>query len=757
MGIVSVFVMAMMTCAIIPASISMQATPPTSDGQNLEWISHEVYSPMAWGKTSLAVDNQGKEHIAFWDTATYNLIYATNARGSWTWSVVDSSWNTTGEAMVALDSSGSPHLVYTIPGNPATYNSTLRYANRVNGNWNITDIVEGEISWGNDMTMDLNDKVHIAYTEYIRSSDRFDVVYCTDSNGAWAETVVGQADGPTVSIAADHQGKAYISYSSPPNGVLMLATNSNGSWANKIIDDQSLTLGFYSSIAVDPLGTVHISYVDYNSQGKLKYATNPTGNWTCEYIDTESYINSPTSLAVDSEQRAHITYFDWFHSEVKYATNKNGSWEISVPVQASESGHGPSLALDANDMPHISYVSTSHSQAACTVLTLPHPVPTYHVSEPSASVSWRIGETHRIQWESADTGPLIKLDLCLPGTQPEGWAGPVSVLVINGAFDNIGYYDWTVPDIMPSNAYQIMVSDAADNSTFAYSGEFNIKAPKLPDVTGVVCTQLDYPISGAQILIDDLGSITSEQNGYFIVELSKGEHSLTFSAEGFDSLTTQITVGNVTTLDLGKIQLTVNNSAMHLVTYHHGTDFSMLIPESWELAQDVSIGGGRFALVLNGSTNWAVRTNINVQTALDPSAQGTSSYLWNLANNTIQGLQQGGYSASIFGSPKFLTISDHPAMIYSIKYEGSGLMQEQALVIDAGSHRGWVITFTTSQSEYPTYRPTFDQIALSLQVSDASSNGYIDPVSLAVLIGMVAGLGVLVISFRIRERAGSKR
>ena len=215
--------------------------------------------------------------------------------------------------------------------------------------------------------------------------------------------------------------------------------------------------------------------------------------------------------------------------------------------------------------------------------------------------------------------PMVRLDLCLPGMQPEGGVGPVSVLIIEEGANNSGYYDWTIPDLTPGNAYRIEVSDASDNSTFAYSGIFEIKGPKLPDVTGVVCTQLDYPIAGAQVLIDDLDAVTCDQNGLFIIELSQGEHDLTFSAIGFDPLSIQITVGNVTLLDLGTIHLAVNNSAMHLVVHHHGTEFSLLIPETWELAQDISIGGGKFALVLNGSFSGMVRTNINVQAVLDPS------------------------------------------------------------------------------------------------------------------------------------------
>jgi len=759
MRIVSIVIIALMICAIVPSSVTVEAEtlPTLTNNQSPEWVYHDAYDQMSWGRTSLALDDQGKEHIAFWDFTLFDLVYVTNASGIWTSSIVDHSWNTTGEAVIALDSLGNPHLVYTVPGDPGTTISILRHAILLDGRWNVTDIAIGNISWGLDMALDLNDNVHIAYIEY-RSWDRADLVYSTNEDGTWVNTIVGEAYVPTVSIAVDHRGNAYISYMAAPDAVLGLATNSNGTWDNIIIDSVPSYIGTFSSIAIDQFGKVHISYVDYNSQGKLKYATDSTGNWTYEYVDIQAHINSPTSLALDSEQRAHIAYYDWLQADLKYATNAIGSWIISAPASEGEVGQGPSIALDANDMPHISYVDTSQSLVRCAVLTLPHPVPMYQVDVPARGETWRCGATYRIQWESASTGPTVRLDLCLPGMQPEGGVGPVSVLIINEFTNNSGYYDWTIPDLMPGNAYRIEVSDANDNTTFAYSSDFDIKGPKQPDVTGVVCTELDYPVAGAQVLIDDLGTITCDQNGHFITELSQGEHDLTFSATGFEPLSIRITVGNVTLLDLGTIHLAVNNSAMHLVVYHYGTDFSLLIPETWEMAQDISIGGGKFALVLNGSTSGMVRTNINIQTVLDPSAQGTTSYLWKLANDTIRELRDNGYSVSIFENPKFLTISNRSAMIYSIRYEDNNLVQEQAFVIDDNSHRGWIITFTTTQAEYPGYKPMFDQIAQSLQISDsASSNTGIDVVGLMTLIGVVAGLVVLAISFRIRGRAGTKR
>lgn len=87
-------------------------------------------------------------------------------------------------------------------------------------------------------------------------------------------------------------------------------------------------IGLYSSIAIDSTNNVHISYYDY-SKGQLKYVTNRTSKWVSDIV--ASYYNLGwrmycvglyTSIAIDTNDKVHITYCDYFKWDLKHAVSK---------------------------------------------------------------------------------------------------------------------------------------------------------------------------------------------------------------------------------------------------------------------------------------------------------------------------------------------------------------------------------------------------------------------------------------------------
>ncbi|MGY8701070.1 MAG: hypothetical protein ACKVHH_00005, partial [Candidatus Poseidoniales archaeon] len=81
------------------------------------------------------------------------------------------------------------------------------------------------------------------------------------------------------------------------------------SWENFTIDS-SADVGQYSSIAADSNNELHISYYDVSS-GNLKYASNSGGSWTNYAIDTTaSIVGRYTSIDTDSNDNVHISYGD---------------------------------------------------------------------------------------------------------------------------------------------------------------------------------------------------------------------------------------------------------------------------------------------------------------------------------------------------------------------------------------------------------------------------------------------------------------
>jgi hypothetical protein len=65
------------------------------------------------------------------------------------------------------------------------------------------------------------------------------------------------------------------------------------------------------------------------------------------------------SLAIDSKDKVHISYYNQQIGSLRYMTNKNGRWQyrdLDAPAELySHAGFGTGLAIDGSDNVHIAY------------------------------------------------------------------------------------------------------------------------------------------------------------------------------------------------------------------------------------------------------------------------------------------------------------------------------------------------------------------------------------------------------------------
>ena len=166
--------------------------------------------------TSLAVDHQGRFHIAHFDSHDDNkdLLYSVGVpNGAWTNTVVDSSGDTGRNPSIAIDAAGDPHIVYR------SWNGwKLKYAtlNPSSPNWQVSTVeTTGGLTEGtgesNSLIIDDGGMMHVAYTDETNGVLR----YATKSTGVTVTNEVTIKFGQLGSVTADVIDDSTIRFTTP--------------------------------------------------------------------------------------------------------------------------------------------------------------------------------------------------------------------------------------------------------------------------------------------------------------------------------------------------------------------------------------------------------------------------------------------------------------------------------------------------------------------------------------------------------------
>jgi len=173
-------------------------------------------------------------------------------------------------------------------------------------------VIDGGYIEDPSISVDSNGHVHMSMVKGGR------LFYINNSTGKMVKRALdnsGNVDWYT-SIAVDNGGKVHIAYCDRTHASLKYVTNASGSWVKTTVDN-SANIGWYNSIAIDSGGKVHISYYVYTT---LRYATNAIGAWMTGTVDNSGMVGFFTSIALDSSGKVLISYYDVTNSALKYAT-----------------------------------------------------------------------------------------------------------------------------------------------------------------------------------------------------------------------------------------------------------------------------------------------------------------------------------------------------------------------------------------------------------------------------------------------------
>jgi hypothetical protein len=309
--------------------------------------------------TSISTDSTNKVHICYYDGMNQDLKYATNSSGSWKNFTLDSSGDVGEYNSMAIDSDDKIHMSYC-----DTTNQALKYATNAGGSWMLDTICQGRDRMLSSIAIDSENGVYIAYRDPTSSELR----YATKVNGSWTHHAIASTESLIYySIAIGADDSLHVIYSGR-NQALTYATNSNGAWVYQVLSVANCS---WCSIALGPNDDPHISYLGETQDYRhgLNYASNANGTWTSITLyDEVGDFNTGTSIAIDSENKTHIGFFDSDNWYVMYATNEGGSWECYIADDAKYVGDGTSMTLDSDNRVHFSYFDRWERDLKCATV-----------------------------------------------------------------------------------------------------------------------------------------------------------------------------------------------------------------------------------------------------------------------------------------------------------------------------------------------------------------------------------------------------
>lgn len=234
--------------------------------------------------------------------ATEGAPGASSARYSWEVFTVDDDG---AKPSLAIDAQGTPHIAYILEALPGFVKHAVLDGNA----WDISTVSEGYFYGPLDILVDEQGVPHIAWHDH------------DEEDGAYAVLVDGKWESQNI-VHSGHDG-----------------------WDGDIV--------------LDARGRPHIISIDpsqFGSQSSVEYATFDGQAWQVEEVGSGpvSY-EFGTGIALDSQERPHVVWYDDSAGDLKYAVKDEGSWTISTVDGEGDVGRFPSLALDRQDNPIVSY------------------------------------------------------------------------------------------------------------------------------------------------------------------------------------------------------------------------------------------------------------------------------------------------------------------------------------------------------------------------------------------------------------------
>jgi hypothetical protein len=287
--------------------------------------------------SSITLDSKDYPKISYYGDR--NLKYASWNGDLWDIQTIDTdSHNGYSYTSLKLNNQGYPCIRYFDPTRVL-----LKYA-YWNGTAWIKQVVDSNAGCCTSLALDTFGLPHISY-----SSDGC-VKYASLVENRWLIETIDNNTGYSMasnSLVLDHANNPHICYGTERS--LICAEKTDGIWVLKSVAGT----GQYCSIALNSQNKPCIAYWD-GTKGYAKYAKFNGDSWTNEIVDSSADVGTDISLALDSKDQAHICYKQQSVDNLKYAHWNGTSWAVEF-LGVKTGGTATGIVIDHNDLPHICF------------------------------------------------------------------------------------------------------------------------------------------------------------------------------------------------------------------------------------------------------------------------------------------------------------------------------------------------------------------------------------------------------------------
>ncbi|MCB9475376.1 MAG: hypothetical protein H6685_00780 [Deltaproteobacteria bacterium] len=279
------------------------------------------------------------------------------------WSDPDLEFNADPRSLYA-DSDGTLHFVYSLS---ESIPEDFRYAIFKDQTWSVTSHTvpdASELGIPTILGIDDNNHVVVIEADYDPDPSLIKILYFSDS-GISINTASTQWVFSQTGITATSDGAIHLFYDRSSD--ILHLTNADSSWidaAEDPIQEDDERTNFPDALA-STNDTLNITYCGGENGSLLTFVTGVTGNWNIETILGGTVACRFPSLALDTNDHAHIVLYQTEDDNFVSFSNESGEWAFTIldhagtiaptPTQSRYFDIRPSLALGIGNNIHALY------------------------------------------------------------------------------------------------------------------------------------------------------------------------------------------------------------------------------------------------------------------------------------------------------------------------------------------------------------------------------------------------------------------